>query len=80
MIWTERTSLAYQLWAYGEDKLWKQVLTCRQQTMDKIGELADSHLFDGPNASTGESALIDRALASAAVEVFEGTTSLPEAA
>ena len=53
VIWTERTSLAYDLWAYGEDSVWKQVLTCPKRPMDSVGELAESHLFAGPNAAAG---------------------------
>jgi hypothetical protein len=72
MIWTERTTLAHHLWSYGEDDLWKRPLMCRGATMTRIGELAEQHLFDGPNASQAEAALLSRGLASAAVEVFEG--------
>ena len=65
MIWTERTALAEELWRYGEDDLWKKPLTASKPTMDAIGEKAMNNPAEG-------STLIAKALALAAVEVFEG--------
>jgi hypothetical protein len=72
MVWTERSSLAVDLWRYGEDELWKRVLTLRDRTMKQIGERADYHLTHGPTTRAGDSMLISKALALAAVEVLEG--------
>jgi hypothetical protein len=73
MVWTERSSLAVELWRYGEDELWKRVLTLPDRTMKQIGDRADYHLTHGPTTrASGESMLIARALSLAAVEVLEG--------
>jgi hypothetical protein len=72
MVWTERSSLAVELWRYGEDELWKRVLTLPDRTMQQIGERADHHLTRGPTTRAGDSMLIAKALALAAVEVLEG--------
>jgi len=65
VIWTERASLAEDLWRYGEDDLWTRPLTASKETMDEIGEKAARLPAD-------ESTLISKALALAAIEVFEG--------
>src|ERR671936_681795 len=72
MVWTERSSLAVDLWRYGEDELWKRVLTLPDRTMKQIGERADYHLTRGPTTRAGDSMLISKALALAAIEVLEG--------
>jgi hypothetical protein len=72
MVWTERSSLAVDLWRYGEDELWKRVLTLPDRTMRQIGERADYYLLHGPTTDAGKSMLIAQALALAAVEVLEG--------
>lgn len=72
MVWTERSSLALDLWRYGEDELWKRSLTLPDRTMEQIGERADYHLTHGPTTRAGDSMLIAKALALAAVEVLEG--------
>jgi hypothetical protein len=72
MVWTERSSLAVDLWRYGEDELWKRVLTLADRTMKQIGERAEHHLVHGPTTRAGDSMLISKALALAAVEVLEG--------
>lgn len=71
MVWAERSSLAVDLWRYGEDELWKRVLTLPDRTMNEIGERADHHLMYGPANRAGESMLIAKALALAAVEILE---------
>ena len=85
MVWTERTTLAKELWRYGEDELWKRVLTVPKRTMNAIGERASEHLLRGEPTAAGNSMLIAKALALAAVEVLEGaprplqrTTRRPE--
>jgi hypothetical protein len=72
VVWTERTSLAEELWRYGEDELSKRVLLLPTRTMEAIGERADWHLAHGEARPSGDSMLIDKALALAAVEVLEG--------
>ena len=72
VVWTERTSLAEELWRYGEDDLWQRVLTASDQTMEAIGLRAMDHLLHGQALPSGGSMLISKALALAAVEVFEG--------
>ena len=72
VVWTERSSLAIDLWRYGEDDLWKRVLTLPDKSMKRIGERADQRLVYGPTTRTGDSMLISKALALAAVEVLEG--------
>jgi hypothetical protein len=72
VVWTERTSLAEDLWRYGEDDLWKRVLTASDQTMEAIGRRAMDHLLHGQALPSGGSMLISKALALAAVEVLEG--------
>ena len=64
--------MAIDLWRYGEDDLWKRVLTLPDRTMKQIGERADQHLIYGPTTRAGDSMLISKALALAAVEVLEG--------
>jgi hypothetical protein len=72
MVRTERTSLAKDLWRYGEDDLWKRVLIVPKRTMDAIGERATWYLYHGEARPSGESMLIAKALSRAAVEVLEG--------
>jgi hypothetical protein len=72
MVWTERSSLAVELWRYGEDELWKRVLTVSDRTMNRIGERAEYHLIHGSTTGAGDSMLIAKALALGAVEVLEG--------
>jgi hypothetical protein len=72
MVQTERTSLAKELWRYGEDDLWKPVLIAPRRTMEAIGERAAWHLYHGEARPSGESMLIAKALSLAAVEVLEG--------
>ena len=72
VVWTERTSLAEDLWRYGEDDLWQRVLTASDQTMEAIGLRAMDHLLHGQALPSGGSMLISKALALAAVEVLEG--------
>jgi hypothetical protein len=43
----ERTSLAKELWRYGEDDVWTRVLVAPKRTMEAIGERAAQHLYDG---------------------------------
>jgi hypothetical protein len=71
VIWTERTSLAEDLWRYGEDELWTRVLTASDRTMERIGERAMWHAVNGPHAKDGSSMLLPKALALAAIEVLE---------
>jgi hypothetical protein len=72
VVWTERTSLAKELWRYGEDDLWKRVLVVPTRTMEAIGERAQRHVFHGEVRPSGDSMLIAKALSLAAVEVLEG--------
>lgn len=72
MVWTERASLAEDLWRYGEDDHWKRVLTVSDRTMKAIGERASDLLLYGPSLPSGDSMLISKTLALAAVEVLEG--------
>ena len=72
VAWIERTHLARELWRYGEDDLWRQVLTVSSPTMDAIGDRAEWHILHGTPTADGGSMLLDRAFALAAVEVIEG--------
>src|SRR3954449_3443183 len=72
VMWIERTHLARELWRYGEDDVWRRVLSASDSTMEAIGARAEWHTFQGESAANGGSMLIDRAFALAAVEVLEG--------
>jgi hypothetical protein len=71
-MWIERTHLARELWRYGEDDLWRRVLTASDATMEAIGARAEWHTFHGESRADGGSMLLDRAFALAAVEILEG--------
>jgi hypothetical protein len=72
VAWIERSHLALELWRYGEDDLWRRVLTASAPAMDAIGERADWYVFHGEKTANGASMLLDEAFALAAVEVLEG--------
>jgi hypothetical protein len=71
-VFTPRADLAEDLWRYGEDELWTKALTASNRKMKRISELSLDHLLEGPTSASGDSMPIARALALAAVEVFEG--------
>jgi hypothetical protein len=72
VMWIERTHLARELWRYGEDDLWRRVLTASDAAMEAIGARAEWHTFHGESRADGGSMLLDRAFALAAVEILEG--------
>jgi hypothetical protein len=71
-LFTTREDLAVDLWSYGEDALWKRPLTASTGRMRRISERALDHLLNGPKKAYGDSMYISKAVALAAVEVFEG--------
>ena len=71
-LFTPRADLAEDLWRYGEDDLWKRALTASNRRMKRISDASMRHLLEGPQVASGGSMLISKALALAAVEVFEG--------
>jgi hypothetical protein len=73
-LFTTREDLAIDLSRYGEDALWLRPFTASTGTMRRISERALDRLLDGPQTASGDSMYISRALALAAVEVFEGHT------
>ena len=71
-LFTPREDLAIDLWRYGEDDLWKRAYIASTRKMRKISDRALDHLLEGEQTASGDSMLIAKALALAAVEVFEG--------
>lgn len=71
-LFSPREDIAVDLWRYGEDDLWTRPLTTSTRTMRRISELALDHLLHDPGGPSGDSMVISKALALAAVEVFEG--------
>ena len=70
-VWVARDLLALDLRTYGEDALAERALSLDDETHARIQERADHYLY------RGESRLLAKAVALAAIEVLEGTPRQP---